>query len=79
MIIKCSKCKRQYHDCAVRKCPHEAVQARYGEHICRSCCLQCGNAIKSKTWIECKMLNEERVANGGKVASGSGVRRNLRS
>lgn len=37
----CSKCGNEFHSCAVRKCPHPAVNRVYGENICHSCCLKC--------------------------------------
>lgn len=40
-MVHCYKCNHDFKDCAVRVCPHPAVQRVYGETICILCCRGC--------------------------------------
>lgn len=54
----CDHCKKQYHDFAVRKCPHPSVNRVFGENICRSCCIRCEHHIAYSVGIGCDLLAE---------------------
>lgn len=53
---KCSHCKREFHDCAVRKCPHPSVNKHFGTDICVYCCMKCKHHIKGGIGIGCDLL-----------------------
>ncbi len=40
-LKKCSRCGREIRAQAVRDCPHDAVNKKYGKLICYHCCSQC--------------------------------------
>jgi hypothetical protein len=40
--LMCDRCCFKYDEISVRKkCPHPAVNRRYGERICMYCCQKC--------------------------------------
>ena len=39
--VMCQKCRHIWRERAVRRCPHPAVRAVYGENICYWCCKGC--------------------------------------
>ncbi|PWL41372.1 MAG: hypothetical protein DBY45_10180 [Clostridiales bacterium] len=40
-LKKCSRCGKEMRAHAVRNCPHDAVNTKYGKRICYHCCSQC--------------------------------------
>lgn len=55
--VRCDRCGYIYRKSGLRKCRHEAVIAKYGENICRYCCMKCKHVDKSI----CTLNIKERV------------------
>ena len=62
MATHCYKCNHDYKECAVRVCPHPAVQKRYGETICILCCRGCKFVEKVPLCgaVKCGYTTEEK-------------------
>lgn len=56
--IKCSKCGREFHSCAIRTCPHEAVNKRYGKDICYNCCMRCKHSYIASVGQGCELRDK---------------------
>lgn len=54
----CDHCKKAWNDCAVRKCPHPGVNQKYGENICRECCLKCKHSFESRVGLGCDLIEK---------------------
>ena len=39
--LMCDRCGFKYDEISVRKCPHPAVNRKFGEYICVCCCQKC--------------------------------------
>lgn len=58
---KCGKCKHNYEEPTIRKCPHPAVNKKLGTktdakssvHICVFCCKMCEYSKKQDTGLVC--------------------------
>lgn len=38
MLVKCDICNRQFHSCAVHKCPHPRAETKNIRYVCMYCC-----------------------------------------
>lgn len=56
--IKCDKCKQEYTQISVRRCPHSAVNRRFGEHICVCCCQKCKFSERVSGGLACDYKGE---------------------
>ncbi len=59
--VKCAKCGREYHSCAVQKCTQRAVVAQYGTDICMYCCRGCKHNIHQDTFQLCALREKARL------------------
>lgn len=51
---KCGRCQNVYNAFPmIRKCPHPAVNKKYGEYICYFCCKRCKHNDKNVLGVRC--------------------------
>lgn len=58
-MIVCDHCKREFHNGAVKYCPHPLVQEKFGPNICYLCCMKCKNHTQDGVGIGCKLHDEK--------------------
>lgn len=58
-MTKCDHCKREFHNGAVKYCPHPRVQQECGTNICYLCCTKCKNHTEDGVGIGCRLYEQK--------------------
>ena len=64
----CSRCHRTFHDCAVRVCPHPAVNRVYGPNVCYYCCKHCKHCLDTTPGISCGYVDTRQKTQYNKIS-----------
>nr|DAY59803.1 MAG TPA: hypothetical protein [Caudoviricetes sp.] len=60
--LMCDRCGFKYDEISVRqKCPHPAVNRKFGEHICVCCCQKCKFSERVSGGLTCNYGKEGEV------------------
>ena len=57
---KCCKCRLNFRNSLIRKCPHKKVNEYYGNYICGYCCEKCSHLQKNGVSKSCKLILEQK-------------------